>query len=309
MSSNAKHQKQSQNQQQQESPYYHPEHDPTFDLSWDYGYDSTELRVAPPTTVTPVVYSGESPIITAQPNRQIDDGLNLRIIPETPIRSINSPFLTPFNPRSGLDFMYGLASLFIEQTYELNELLSAVSSDNRYTVRGPSNEAIYGASETSVPSDRCWGSLRPFQLSIVDRNHQEVLLFKKNLGCGLFCCFCKNQFLEIWATPGHLIGCIQQDYGLTSREIILMNGDLNTMFRIPIPLVDAIRMPKETHFRVMDRDLRTQKGTITRAWNVGSSSYTNNIYFAEPELDVELKALYLGAAFLLEYIYFQSKCC
>lgn len=78
-----------------------------------------------------------------------------------------------------------------------------------------------------------------------------------------------------------------------------MNGDLNTMFRIPIPLVDAIRMPKETHFRVMDRDLRTQKGTITRAWNVGSSSYTNNIYFAEPELDVELKTLYLGAAFLL----------
>uniref|UniRef100_A0A1Q3FK77 Phospholipid scramblase n=1 Tax=Culex tarsalis TaxID=7177 RepID=A0A1Q3FK77_CULTA len=282
MSSNANHQNQNQTQQ---TPYHYPEHDPTFDLSWDYGYDSTELRVAPPTTVTPVVHSGESPIITAQPNRQIDDGLNLRIIPETPIRSINSPFLTPFNPRSGLDFMYGLASLFIEQTYELNELLSAVSSDNRYTVRGPSNEAIY------------------------DRNHQEVLLLKKNLGCGLFCCFCKNQFLEIWATPGHLIGCVQQDYGLTSREIILMNGDLNTMFRIPIPLVDAIRMPKETHFRVMDRDLRTQKGTITRAWNVGSSSYTNNIYFAEPELDVQLKALYLGAAFLLEYIYFQSKCC
>lgn len=66
------------------------EHDnPTFDLSWDYGYDG-ELRVAPPPSVTPVgkmavrdmvlilsvdilivqsisVHSGENRIITAQP--------------------------------------------------------------------------------------------------------------------------------------------------------------------------------------------------------------------------------------------------
>ncbi|XP_053687837.1 phospholipid scramblase 1 [Sabethes cyaneus] len=280
------------------------EHDnPTFDLSWDYGYDS-ELRIAPTSNVVPVVHTGENRIITAQPQQQ-DNGLNS----DTPIRSVNSPFLTPFNPRSGLDFLYGLASVFIEQTYELNEFLSAVSSDNRYTIRGPSNEALYGVSEASDPGDRCWGSLRPFQLSLVDRSHQEVVLLKKNLGCGIFCCFCKNQFLELWATPGILLGCIQQDYSLTSREIILMNGDLNTMFRIPISLGNAIHMPKEAHFLVMDRDLRTQKGTITRAWNVGSSAYTNNVYFAEPELDVRLKVLFVGAAFLLEYIYFQSNCC
>ncbi|XP_065086250.1 phospholipid scramblase 1 [Ochlerotatus camptorhynchus] len=283
------------------------EHDnPTFDLSWDYGYD-TELRVAPPNNVTPVVHSGENRIITAQPQNR-DNNLST-IVPQTPIRSVNSPFLTPFNPRSGLDFLYGLGSIFIEQTCELNDFLSAVSSENRYTIRGPTNEALYGVSESSEPSDRCWGSLRPFQLSLVDRSHQEVLLLKKNLGCGIFCCFCKNQFLEIWATPGILVGCIQQDYGLVSREIILMNEDLNTMFRIPIPLVNAIRMPKETHFRVMDRNLSTQKGTITRAWNVGSSAYTNNIYFSEPELDVRLKTLFVGAAFMLEYLYFQSKCC
>ncbi|XP_058838544.1 phospholipid scramblase 4 [Topomyia yanbarensis] len=289
---------------------HYQEHDnPTFDLSWDYGYDA-ELRVAPQNNVVPVVHAGETRIITAQP-QQRDNGqtFQIAVTPDTPIRSINSPFLTPFNPRSGLDFLYGLASVYVEQTYELNEFLSAVSSENRYTVRGPSNEALYGVSESSDPNDRCWGSLRPFQLSIVDRNNQEVILLKKNLGCGIFCCFCKNQFLELWATPGNLIGCIQQDYGILSREIILMNGDLNTMFRIPISLQNAIRMPSEAHFVVMDRDMRNQKGTITRAWNVSSSSYTNNIYFTEPELDVRLKALFLGAAFLLEYIYFQSKCC
>ncbi|XP_062549570.1 phospholipid scramblase 1 isoform X2 [Armigeres subalbatus] len=287
------------------------EHDnPTFDLSWDYGYVG-EVRVAPQTNVTPVVHPGDNRIITAQPQNHDNSFRSTVPIfdPENTIRSVNSPFLTPFNPRSGLDFLYGLASIFIEQTYELNDFLSAVSSENRYTIRGPSSEALYGVSESSDPKDRFWGSLRPFQLSLVDRSHQEVLLLKKNLGCGIFCCFCKNQFLEIWATPGNLIGCIQQDYGLSSREIILMNGDLDIMFRIPIPFVDAIRMPKETHFRVLDRDLRAQKGTITRAWNVASSSYTNNIYFNEPELDVRLKALFIGAAFMLEYLYFQSKCC
>ncbi|XP_055623706.1 phospholipid scramblase 3-like [Toxorhynchites rutilus septentrionalis] len=276
------------------------EHDvPTFDLSWDYGYDG-EVRVAPQNNVTPIVHQGENRIITAQP--QHNENSYISTINDNPIRAINSPFLTPFNPRSGLDFLYGLPSLFIEQTYDLNELLSAVSSENRYTIRGPSNEALYAASETSNSNDRCWGSLRPFQLSLIDRSHHEVLLLKKNLGCGVLCCFCRTQFLEMWATPGDLIGCIQQDFGLTSREIILMNGDLNTMFRITVPLAEAIRMPKETHFRVMDRDLRSQKGTITRAWNVGSSSYTNNIYFNEPELDVRLKALFLGAAFLLVWL-------
>ncbi|XP_058457096.1 phospholipid scramblase 1 [Malaya genurostris] len=291
------------------NPHYQEQDNPTFDLSWDYGYDA-ELRVAPPSNVVPVVHTGETKIITAQPQqRDNDQTVNVTTSTNRPIRSVDSPFLTPFNPRSGLDFLYGLASVYIEQTYELNEFLTAVSSENRYTVRGPSSEALFGVSESSDPSDRCWGSLRPFQLSIVDRSNQEVMLLKKNLGCGIFCCFCKNQFLELWATPGNLIGCIQQDYGLVSREIILMNGDLDTMFRIPISLKNAVRMPSEAHFVVLDREMRNQKGSITRAWNVTSSSYTNNIYFNEPELDVRLKALFLGAAFLLEYIYFQSKCC
>ncbi|XP_052859899.1 phospholipid scramblase 1-like [Anopheles cruzii] len=288
---------------------------PTFDLSWDYNYDNT--LAAPPNNVPPVVHTGENRIISAQPQPMTNGAESVRpsmlsplsVIRNEPIRSVNSPFLTPFSPRAGLDFLYGLPSVFIQQSYELNELLSGVASDNRYTIRGPSNEALYGASETSDPRDRFWGSLRPFQLSLVDRNHQEVLLFKKNLGCGVFCCFCKNQFLEIWASPGELIGCIQQDYGILSQEIILLNSDINIMFRVPIPFVSAIRMPKETHFRVMDRDLLTQKGTITRAWNVNTSSYTNNIYFSDPSMDVKFKSLFIAAAFLLEYLYFQSNCC
>uniref|UniRef100_A0A182IVZ0 Phospholipid scramblase n=1 Tax=Anopheles atroparvus TaxID=41427 RepID=A0A182IVZ0_ANOAO len=214
----------------QQQPDFHGPDTPTFDLSWDYNYDST--LAAPPNNVPPVVLSG-------------------------------------------------------------------VSSDNRFTIRGPSNEALYGALETSDPKDRFWGSLRPFRLSLIDRSHQEVLLFKKNLGCGVFCCFCKNQFLEVWANPGELIGCIQQDYGLLSQEIVLLNSDINTMFRIPIPFANALRMPKETHFPVMDRDLMTQKGTITRAWNVGTSSYTNNIYYSDPTMDVKFKSLFIAAAFLL----------
>ncbi|KFB51599.1 AGAP006773-PA-like protein [Anopheles sinensis] len=204
----------------QQQPDFHGPDTPTFDLSWDYNYDST--LTAPPNNVPPVgkintkrtpidgsnrrwfvltVHSGESRIITAQPQSLVTgrDEMSLRIPSQRsdPIRSVNSPFLTPFSPRAGLDFLYGLPSVFIQQTYELNELLSGVSSDNRFTIRGPSNEALYAALETSDPKDRFWGSLRPFRLSLVDRSHQEVLLFKKNLGCGVFCCFCKNQFLEV----------------------------------------------------------------------------------------------------------------
>lgn len=44
---------------------------------------------------------------------------------------------------------------------------------------------------------------------------------------------------------------------------------------------------------------REQVGSITRSWNADNSSYSTNIYFNDPNLDVKRKSLFVGAAFLL----------
>lgn len=68
------------------------------------------------------------------------------------------------------------------------------SSENRFTIRAPTNEAIYGATENSKASDRsCWGSSRPFILKLVDKTHQETFTMQRSMGCSLFSCACVNQ--------------------------------------------------------------------------------------------------------------------
>lgn len=48
-----------------------------------------------------------------------------------------------------------------------------------------------------------------------------------------------------------------------------------------------------------------QDGTITRLWNTDINSYTMNIYFTDPAVNFDVKALYLAAGFLFDYIFFQ----
>lgn len=114
---------------------------------------------------------------------------------------------TPYIPQSGLDFMRGTPSLHIYQTFELNESLTALSSETRFSIRAPFNETLYVATESSKDSHRTYfGAGRPFRMHLLDKTNQEVLVIKRNMGFGLMCCSCVPQNVEIWLPPGDLIG-------------------------------------------------------------------------------------------------------
>ena len=120
---------------------------------------------------------------------------------------------SPYIPRTGLDFLRGIPSLHIYQTFELNDSLSALSSETRFSVRAPFNEAVYVATESSKGSHRTYlGASRPFRLHLLDKTNQEALVLKRNMGIGLMCCTCVPQGVEVWLPPGDLVGvCIQSD--------------------------------------------------------------------------------------------------
>jgi hypothetical protein len=60
-------------------------------------------------------------------------------------------------------------------------------------------------------------------------------------------------------------------------------------------------------FQVLHANTLAQSGSITRIYNTDINCYTTNIYFSDPSLDPRVKSLFLAAAFLLEYMFFQSK--
>lgn len=114
---------------------------------------------------------------------------------------------TPYIPQSGLDFLRGTPSVHIYQTYELNESLTALSSENRFSVRAPFDETLYVATESSKSSHRTYlGAGRPFRMHLLDKTNQEALVIRRNMGLGLMSCTCVPQNVEIWLPPGDLIG-------------------------------------------------------------------------------------------------------
>lgn len=189
-------------------------------------------------------------------------------------------------------------------------MLSTVSSENRFTVRSPLNQAIYAASESSVAKDRMlFGSSRPFTMHLLDRTYQEALTLHRRISCSVFCFSCQPQFIEVWVPPGDLIGLVRERFSITN-EFIVENSDREILYRIVGENQFSCCYPAETHFRILSGDALTQKGNISRTWNSDISTYTINIYFVNSEMDVKQKALLLAAGFLFEYKFFQKrKCC
>lgn len=178
--------------------------------------------------------------------------------------------------------------------------MNSVSSESRFTIRGPFNEALFMALERSSSSDRLlWGSSRQFDMHLLDKTHQESLLLERRHECSFVCCCCRSEHMFIILPPGDVIGFIEEEFSLFSTELILRNSSAEALYRITIPKHHKFYMPKEHTFQVMSGDGLTQKGSISRKWNTDTNLYTTNVYFTDPDLNVRLKSLYVGAAFLL----------
>lgn len=121
-----------------------------------------------------------------------------------PVSTID--FSSSYIPKSGLDFLRGTASLHIYQTLELNDSLTALASENRFSVRGAFNETLYVATESS---ERTYlGAARPFRMHLLDKTNQEAVFFSRQMGLGLFCCTCVPQSLAVCLPNGTLIGVL-----------------------------------------------------------------------------------------------------
>lgn len=103
----------------------------------------------------------------------------------------------------------------------------------------------------------------------------------------------------IIAPPGDVVGMIEEDFSLTETILVLKNSHNEAIFRVYIPKMQKLFPQKEMNLRVMSGGGMTQKGTISRTWNQDISHYCTNVYFVDAEMHPRLKALLLGAAFLL----------
>ncbi|KAL1469310.1 hypothetical protein MTO96_005010 [Rhipicephalus appendiculatus] len=211
----------------------------------------------------------------------------------------------------GLEYLTRVDQLLVHQELQLLEIFVPYEQRNRYVVKNTMSQFIFLAvEECDVATRCCCGANRPFELSLNDYRDTEVMrLFRPLRGNGC-CCFCCLQEMEICAPPGTIIGWLRQDCTVIFPKFSVLDSDKNVVLQIHGPFCTTAVVCNDIVFDVTTKDGKTKIGHITKNWSgILREAFTDidNFTLGFPiDLDVKIKAVLLGAVFLIDYNYFEN---
>lgn len=210
----------------------------------------------------------------------------------------------------GLEYLTTVSSLFVQQKIEMLELITGFETENKYTIKNQSGEKIYYAKEQSECCERqCCGPLRSFDLKIMDAGKNEIIHLNRPLACDSCCFPCCLQTMEVSAPPGNLIGTIEQQWSFWTPKFVIKDAVGNIVLRIKGPCC-TFGLCTDVNFKVLSKDGEVQVGKISKKWSGTAREYfTDADFFGVSfpmSLDVKMKAVMLGAVFLIDMMYFES---
>lgn len=245
-------------------------------------------------------------IITAQPGTDVNR--NRRPIPISTM-DWRSTTVNHMVPPSGLDFLRGVNELYIQQTVELVDILAYVESENRFEVKVPQGETLYIAAESSSKTQRmCCASNRGFEMRLFDHSRQEAIRFNRKLACSSWLFGCCLQELEVFSDIDLYTGSVIQEWTVAAPLFQLRNSSGQLVYRMkgPASASTCCGSNYQAKFDVLSPDCTNNLGSIVHGWDSMSSGYNLTVAFPTTEVNTEMKAVILGAAFLLEYMYFET---
>jgi uncharacterized protein YxjI len=146
-------------------------------------------------------------------------------------------------------------------------------------------------------------------MKIFDNFRNEVIHLYRPLACNNCCFPCCLQSIEVSAPPGNLIGVVQQEWSLCIPIFSVKNANYETVLRIEGPFC-TISCCGDVDFEVTAIDGETQVGKITKQWSgLVREMFTDSDHFGVTfpiDLDVKMKAVLLGALFLIDMMFFEK---
>lgn len=172
------------------------------------------------------------------------------------------------------------------------------------------NEVIFKASKTYESGCCICGLARNYVIRLNDRNNHEEFTIIRKTSCKLFLFNCHPDTIHLIKFPGNSIGTARHKITASAAPVVIENSNSEDILRIGGPLECTFSCcPEETKFNILSADRKYVKGTLNRTWNPDLKAYTINIFFDHYDLDVDKKALIIGAAFMLDTKFFKSKIC
>ncbi|KDR21466.1 Phospholipid scramblase 2 [Zootermopsis nevadensis] len=212
-------------------------------------------------------------------------------------------------PPSGLDFLRGVNEVNIQQTVELVDILAYVESENRFEVKVPQGETLYIAAESSSQTQRmCCASNRGFEMRLYDQSRQEAIRLNRKLACSSWLFGCCLQELEVYSDVDLYTGSVIQEWTIAAPLFQLRNSSGQIIYRMtgPSSATTCCGSNYQAKFDILSPDCTNNVGSIVHAWDSLFSGYNLAVTFPTIEVTSEMKAVILGAAFLLEYMYFET---
>ncbi|XP_030371876.1 phospholipid scramblase 1-like isoform X2 [Scaptodrosophila lebanonensis] len=214
----------------------------------------------------------------------------------------------PNCPR-GLEYLTTIDQLLVKQKVELLEAFTGFETNNKFSIKNALGQKVYHAVEDNDCCTRnMCGPARPFDMKIFDNYQQEVIHMHRPLACSACCFPCCLQSMEVSAPPGNVIGTIEQEWSICSPSFRINNHIGDTVLRIEGPFC-TFSLCGEVEFNVVS--LTGEKvGKISKQWSgLAREIFTDADFFGITfplDLDVRMKAVLLGATFLIDAMFFEK---
>lgn len=216
-------------------------------------------------------------------------------------------------PPPGLDYLAHLDRVYVTQKREFLEAVLGCETYKDYTIKDFQGRDLFSAKEegTDSCSRFCWGSIRPFQLTIKDLStQQEVMRVSRPFACG--CCVLPDclQKIYIYAPPGQLAGTVEQLWSICNTPTFVVKDSQGfEELKIEGPCCQYPLSAGSVVFNLIKGGMPV--GNISTKWRglfryVCSCTIQNNFRITFPtDMDVRMKAVLLGACFLIDFMAYE----
>jgi uncharacterized protein YxjI len=191
-----------------------------------------------------------------------------------------------------------ISGLVVSQHKEWGEILTGFETKNRYAISDVSGSRLYLAAEEAGSMLLRWflKALRPFTIAVLTENGQVILRVVRPFR------FYFHR-AEVVDSQGQSIGVIERRFSVLRRIYSVLDTSGEEVFQLFGPLLHPWT------FQIKNDGV--EYGKITKKWSglmkEGFTDADNFGVMFPAEWDVKLKALFLGAVFLIDFVHFENK--
>ncbi|CAJ0594315.1 unnamed protein product [Cylicocyclus nassatus] len=218
----------------------------------------------------------------------------------------------------GLEYLTMLDEIVIHQHSECFETFTGCETKNMYSLKNSHGQKIYHATEKSNWCTRqCCGSGRAFTMHIMDNFNREILLIRRPLNCCGKACFgllprlglCRTK-CTVESPPGNVIGRVEQQGFCCHTCLVVKDADGEAIMQVHSPCCLILHCTCQDKTFPVDKIDGESVGSIMKKWGgCCREAFTDADEYSVTfpvNLDVKVKAVLLGATFLIDFMKFEA---